>query len=300
MVNEHTIFDWKVEAINLIKEYFESIGIKYSPKENVHKCLIDFMNLEMKLIKPAPRIIYKSSELKSRVIPLKYVSALNYIENKIRTGADLTYHLSKKTLDPSYNDLLLNDWIIRHFHISEAKSQQGQKFYDRSKYLLFALFSETQAILIDIREHHEENLFAKKELLEIIDNNWPNVLKVHEHEDAVFLHNQYSDADIDLLRRKGYTIGTTEVNGKIIINPGIGITTSGHNLHVVKRANEIMRYIQESLMEIDKDFEGMKKSLSKEVGFKINDLDICIHKIDKWPFFAVHENNSKIYIEKTY
>ena len=292
--------NWQAEVIQLIEIYFKGVGIRYNSKNDIHMCLIDFMNLKMKLIKPVPRIILKSDKLKSKSIPLKYIRALGYIENKIRIGKDITFHQSKKILDPSYNDLLLNDWIIQHIHLSDTKTQKGQKFYDRSKYLLFAAFNSNHAFFIDIREHDEQNVFAKREFLEIMNNNWPQVMKIYLEGDTIPFVNNYSDSEIDSLRRKGFTLGTTEINGKIFRNPGIGITKSGHNLHVIKRANEVVRYLHETMEEIENSEEDIKNDLSEEIGFLINDLELCLHLSDQWPFFSVYEMNSKIYISKKY
>jgi hypothetical protein len=287
----------------LIQEHYKAVGVKYSATDDVHRCLIDFMNLEMKLIKPAPRIVFVSKEYKSRRIPLENRRALSLIENKIRIGVDVNYHKNKGTLDPTYNDLLLNDWIIHHLHLSDTKVQKNQRFYDRTKYILFAAFNATQAFFIDIRTHGkngEPHIFAKKELLEIIDKNWPGILTEYNTEDVVNLLYNPSDEEIDLARKKGVTFGATEVNGRAILNPGLGITTSGHNIHVVKRANAIMRYVQESLMEIENDIEGMKKALSEKAGYEIKELDIHIHMQDTWPFFYVYEKNSDYTIQKNY
>jgi hypothetical protein len=294
---------WQKEIISLIQQHYKVVGIKYTATDNVHKCLIDFMNLEMKLIKPVPRNVFISKELKSRIIPIENRLALISIENKIRTGIDVNYHKNKGTFDPTYNDLLLNDWIIHHLHLSDKKTNKNQRFYDRTKYVLFAAFNPTQAFLIDIRTHGkngEPHVFARKELLEIMDNNWPTILKDYNVEDDIKLTHNPTDEEIDTARKKGLTFFATKVNERAIINPGIGITTSGHNIHIVKRANEIVRYIQESLMEIDKDTEGIKMALSEQSGHEIKELDIQIHMQAKWPFFYVYEKNSGYSIEKNY
>lgn len=195
---------------------------------------------------------------------------------------------------------MLNDWYIKHIHLSDSKGQKGQKFYDRSKYLLFIAFNDTQAFFIDIREHNEQNVFAKKEFLEIIHNNWPQALKVIHDAEEVVPGKSYSDAEHDMLRRKGYSVGMTEINGKIVMNPGVGITTSGHNVLLVGKANDIMRYLQQTLLEIETNEEEMKKLLSEKAGYEIKELDICITRLNQWPFFNVYEKNSDYSIGKNY
>ncbi len=294
---------WQQEIIRLIKEHYKAIGIKYTATDNVQRCLIDFMNLEMKLIKPIPRMVFVSKELKSRKIPRENSKALICIGEKIRTGVDVNYHKNKKTFEPAYNDLLLNDWLIHHLHLSDTKKESNQRFFNRTKYVLFAAFNATQALFIDIRAHgknEEPHVFSKKEFLEIMDKNWPGILTDYNTEDPINLLHNPSDEEIDLARKKGVTFGAIEINGRAIMSPGIGITTGGNNLHVVKRANAIMRVVQESLMEIDNDIEGMKKALSIHVGYEINELDVHIHMQDTWPFFYVYEKNSDCTIQKNY
>lgn len=295
-------WSWQEEVIKLIQEHYKSVGMKYTPSTDIRRCLVDFMNLEMKIIKPVPRLVYRSKEITSRRIPMENRRALAYIENKIRSGADITFHQSKDVLNPEFNDLLLNDWVIHHLHLSDTKKQKNQRFYDRTKYVLFAIFGANQAFLIDIRTHGpngEPHVFAKKELLEIIDRNWPEILKGYVHEEITALLHDPTDEQVDKFRKNGISFGMTEVNGKVIMNPGIGITTGGNNLHVVKRANEIIRYLQGSLMEIDKDEEGMRRELSERAGFEIKELDIRIHRQKTWPFFYVYEKNSDHTIEAT-
>lgn len=122
-------------------------------------------------------------------------------------------------------------------------------------------------------------------MLEILDKNWPGILTEYNTEDVISLLHNPSDEEIDLARKKGVTFGATEVNGRAIINPGLGVVTSGSNIHVVKRANEIIRFLQESLMQIDDNYEEIKKELSDRVGSEIKELDIRIHRQNSWPFF---------------
>jgi hypothetical protein len=295
--------NWAKEVIDLIEVYYKTNGIAYNPSTNVHRCIIDFLNLELKLIKPVPRKIFISKELKKRIIPTENFLALLSIDKKVQNGSDITFHQSKKAFEPSYNDPLLNDWLIHHLHLSDWKEKSIDKFYARTKLVLFAIFSARQAFFIDVRPHGklgEPYVFAKKELLEIIDNNWPDLLNDYRTEDVLILKHSVTDEERHKARKGGVSLGMTEVNDRVIMNPGLGIVTSGHNVMIVHKANQVIRFVQESLMEIDKDEEGMKLALSQKSGIQIKELDISIHRLDKWPYFRVYERNSKLYIDKTY
>jgi hypothetical protein len=299
-MNKKVNIDWQSEVIKLVELHFKKFGIVYPLTVDVHTALVDFMNLESKLIKPTKRIVFKSDSFKSRKIPPAVTKALNLIEQKITAGIDITYHQSKKTLDPKYNDLLFNNWIIHHIHLSNTISRKHEQFYDRSKFLLFAAFSVNQAVFIDIRDHNESNGFAQKELLEIILRNWPQLLEIDSRVDAAHFTSPMTNAEIDGLRRKGYMLGSTQVGDKIIINPGLGNTSSGHNVHTVRRANAALRLLYECLEEIEKDYEELKMEIEKNVGRKINALNLEVRRVDEWPYFVIYENQIESNIFKDY
>ena len=288
--------DWEKEIIRIIDEYFKRIHVKYTPKASMNNCLVDYFNFELKLIDPLPRQVFKSDVLKAKKLPLLYSKALHEIELKIKKGEDLTQHQSKRAIDPVYTDDLLNDWVIYHFHLSTTKSQPNQKFYDRSKYLLFAVFSETQAFLIDVHEHQENHLFGKKELLEIMDKNWPAMTEPY-YSDWSKVEPDCTDEEVELFRKKGYTVGAYNINGKVIRSPGIGIMTSGHNIQVVRKADEVHRYIYSCMQQVA-DEDQMKKKLFDKTGIKVEKLDLEIRQLSDWPYFALFEKSTKQYIEK--
>lgn len=294
--------DWQQKVIFLIEDYFKKYGINYNHSNNPHRCIIDYLNFKSKIVSQTPRTVFLSQEVKKSLLvnDIQTLQSFNFIVDKIQNGQDLKFHQSKTTLDPKFNDLLFNDWIIHHFHLSDKNSKPWQPFYDRSNFLLFAIFSPNQAFLVDIRNHNEIDIWSKKEFLEIIDRNWPSMLKTNEHEYAKLLSSSYSDKDIGILRRKGYALGTTVVNGKIVINPGIGITTSGHNLLIVKQANDVIRHLYETMSEIESNLDAVKIYLSNSTGKTINSLDLTIARTDHWPHFTVYEKSSGYHLHKQY
>lgn len=288
---------WEEETIQVIGDYFKSVGIKYIPKKEVDNCLVDFFNYQMKLINPVPRIILKSKEISSKRLTPKYSQALHEIEMKIKQGQELTYHQSKKVLDPLYTDDLLNDWVIHHLHLSTTKSKSGQRFYDRSDYLLFVAFSNNEAFLIDVKEHNEDYVFAKKEFLEIMDSNWPEVMQNYYWKDVIEVSPNLSDEEIGIMRKKGYTVGAYNVNGKVIRSPGIGISSNGLNIQVVRKADEVCRILHASSQQASNE-ENLKQVLSNKIGRSIEKLDLSIRMVNKWPYFVLYETNSNMIISE--
>jgi hypothetical protein len=289
---------WEEEVPKRIAEYFNSMGINYRSDVSYRTALIDFMNMNLKLVNAVPRKVYKSKEFLARKVSFDDICGVNYLTDKIESGFDINYHQSRNLLDPKHNDLLLNNWVIYHFHIGRKQEEDG--FYERTQNVVFVIFSDKQAFFVDVLPHGakgEPYVFARQELLEIIDNNWPEILTVHSHQDAQFLNNEYTNKEINILRKKGYTIATTIVNGKVIANPGIGQTSSGHNSHVIKRAGAVSRILYGTQQFIEENHLEIKTKLSEKAGFDIPELNFSIIRIPEWPFFTFLETNCNMTVD---
>lgn len=294
-------FNLEKEAKRIITNYFLSFEIQYKPKRNsLHDYFIDLMNLKTKLIEPVPRIVYKSNKFSNINIPYDTFCSLISIDNKIRKGEDITYHMSKKVLEPVYNDLLLNTWVIQHFHLSTTKKRNNQKFYDRSDYLLFAVFSDNCAFFIDVQKHKENQVFSKQEYLKTLFESWPELLDEYDlnknHENSIRT-NDYSDEEIEQLTKKGYSIGMLNVGDKTIFTPGIGITTSGHNIHTIRRADYLYRYLHQTYESIRLNEQLIFKKISLDSN--ISSLNIRLKMVDEFPFIKFYETNSNKIIDES-
>lgn len=86
---------------------------------------------------------------------------------------DVHKYLSKKLYESDYNDMLLNDWGIYHFHLGIPGA--GEKFAPRTGKLLFTLISKEDFYCITIGNHGDWN---PQNLLEIVHKNWQTFLSL--------------------------------------------------------------------------------------------------------------------------
>jgi hypothetical protein len=291
--------NWKQEIIKLIGDHFKNLGIKYKSPNNLNECLTHFFNLQFKQISPVSRQVFKSRQFLSRNLSQIERTALQYIETKIKYAENLKYHLSKNALDPTKNDPLLNCWAIHHLHISDVK-EKNSPFFQRTKNVLFAIFTDEQVFFIDVRPHGidgEKYIFAKKELLEIVDNNWPQLLESYLAKDVIDITHNLSAEETTLARKKGLNTAMLKINGKIYFEPALGIMTSGDNIQVVRKADAVLRNLHGIFELIEKDPITIKRLCEEKCGLEISSLDVCLRLIDKWPFFHFYEQNSGLYLE---
>lgn len=276
--------------LEAVKEYFKSFGVNYKPKDDkVNTPLFDYFSVEMKTIKPVKRMIVKSDKVKSIQLEEPYAKALKIIEAKIQNGDDLNFHLSKSVFKPHWHDWLLNEWMIHHIHISDWKESPNQKFFNSSKWLLFVAFNEDQAIFIDIQKHNEPNVFAKLAYLEILQNNWPEIMDRYHLKDWMDVSPKLTDEDRDILRRKGYTVGVVKVNGKVYRHPGVGSSSAGNSISSVMRADRAFEYLHEVGEIIANEKDLLIKAIREQTGVTLIDLDLKIVIVPERPHFRYFE-----------
>lgn len=95
-----------------------------------------------RLVTPTPRAVLKSSVFSC---PPEHQRAASEIERKIRSGEEITSHLSTRIKNVNYDDALLNHWGIHHLHLGNATRPDG--FVDRTDLLIFCRFSDAQRVL---------------------------------------------------------------------------------------------------------------------------------------------------------
>jgi hypothetical protein len=136
-------------------------------------------------------------------------------------------------------------------------------------------------------------VFAKKEYLEIVERNWPELMEPHKIY-GMKVH-QFSDTEIRLLRKKGYMTPPVEINGKVYFNPGFGMATSGTSIICAQRADAVVRYLHTVEQAFEQPAEIIAK-IYRNTGKKIWDLKPTVKRIEQYPFFVVLEQNSGVFI----
>lgn len=227
----------------IVKEFDDRYGIACTHTNDVYKLLCNSLNTHQKLISTNIRKVHISNELKKRNIPQKIKDICAELKVKFQKGDDVNPHLSRWILNSDKPDPLLNDWGLHHIHLDNEKENESGYFFKRADFLLFVLVGESEVYFIDIVRHNTNNVFSRKDLLRIINNNWPEILEPHVMR-ITGSGSTYSDKDIDELRKAGINT-VIEIDGKCILSPGGGISLVGTNFPHTMQAKEILKRIEE-------------------------------------------------------
>ena len=258
-----SIFQWTLE-IDLKKD-FETIvfkdlvrsGIKnVNPKEAVFQ----YYNLLKRRVEQKPRHILYSREFKC---PEKYKLALEEFEGKAKKGADLTPYLSEKLQRADYNDLLLNDWGIQHFHLSRRFRDDG--LVARSQYLIFAKVTADTIYMIQVYDHNAEDVFSREELIRILADNWPEVIERYHIKGARELTEHFDDHDYSEIRKgriqSFVELGENRVYGLM----GGGYSTSGASLEALQQSDYWRGRLEVVQGIVVKEAEHIGKAINRAI-----------------------------------
>ena len=170
-------------------------GIQTGQRDPVY----EYFNFIKRTVAVRPRRIVRSEEFH---VPPEYEKALEYFENDVKTGRDLNKYLSEAILQPAKSDELLYDWNIVHFHLTKRFREDG--FAKRSDYQIFAWVAEDCLYMIQIYPHDsrkEPFLYAKQELVRIVERNWPQLLEPYRIPGASELTEKLDDETYDRIHK---------------------------------------------------------------------------------------------------
>lgn len=217
------------------------------PSATAHDVFVGYFNLKLRLITPSRRVVKRSRELEQRVLSQEIRDGIDRIEADAEAGVDLEKYLSTGVARaPADYDLLLNDWGIHHLHLGPPVP--GRRFVGRTNQLLFVYVSSAALYFIDVLNHGD---WARQRLLNIMHSNWPDVMGQFQMKGLLATERPNpTDEEYAQLRNAGVTVLLNGPNGGVFVGPGLGIATTGLNVRVLMRADELdhqVRMLQEGV-----------------------------------------------------
>lgn len=277
------INDLRGELVNRL----EDMGIKYDKSDDTYHVLLNYLNVINRMIYNVRRKVFISDEINKKVhnkeIPTEYIEALELFYSKFRNGDDINPYLSRRIYKSklskykkSYQgkesrDLLLYDWGIHHLHLTPEDVNASEKTSTRSEYLLFIKVKQNAVYFIDALKHDTKE-FANKDLIRIIDRNWPQLLKDKVLSD-VKIRREFTEEEIIKQRQAGNLVFYS-IDGKTYGLIGGGITSNSISITYTRIANDIFNMLNKYEKDINKLKEEHSKFVfSSEVFNYVNNVD---------------------------
>jgi hypothetical protein len=201
--------------------------VAYMNGLDAHGALVVYYNWSSRLVRPQPRMAYKSRAFDQNQLTAQRASDLALIIADIEEGRLLTKYLSRDILRAPVGmpeskrrpdlDMLLNDWGIHHLHISSAVEADG--FVKRDGPLLFVSFTAEAAYLIDIMKHGD---WCRDHVLEVLASEWPDEGVIYEMKTSA-VPNLITEKQRANLRGNGYNAAFA-FDGRTFVPRGLMMT----------------------------------------------------------------------------
>lgn len=261
---------------------------------NSKDAVYQYYNLMKRKITVKPRTVLFSKEFKC---PVGYELALSEFVEKAKKGVDLTPFQSQKIKLSAYNDLLLNDWDIQHFHLSRRYRNDG--FVSRSQYQIFARVTDETVYLIQIYRHDAEDLYSKIEMVRILRDNWPETVERFHMGNVAELTEKMDDHQYGMLR-DAHAMTFVELGKNQVYFPiGGGYMSSGHSASALRQADNWLNRLSAIQLNIKNNAEWIGKTINRYMG-RIEpycNLQIRLLWIDSIDKLTMCELNSGLIIQ---
>ncbi len=238
---------------DFFRDKIVQLGYDEKGLDDPAKSVRTYLSVSRRLVSLKPRRILRAKDF---VCPPNFCQGLNNIESTIRSGGDLTPHLSDSIEHRDYQDQLHLHWGIHHLHLGATMQPNG--FIKRTKYLLFCRFDDDSAYLIAVLPH---KVWTKQSLVTTLHDNWPDSIGNFRLRGVE--GDSLEDKQIRSLRKRNMNYCIEMEDGIVYAPIGGGVACSGDNTLDVIRADRLLFWAEDMQQKIISDFKEVEKRANK-------------------------------------
>jgi hypothetical protein len=268
----------------------QGFSVPTAARTSAFEALLLAFRIETRSILPRRRDVVRSKELAARTLPTEAAAAVSVIQRESETGIDLNPRLSRQYFRGGFNDALLNDLNIQHFHLGDRGSGPNGMVGGSSE-LLFVIVTDDTLFFVDLLDH---SAFSSEDFLERMATNWPNLLRV-AHGLKGSGESSLTPQERASLRAAGVTV-FVERDGMVLPPPGGGTTTSGTSVKAVDRAMNVLRRVRDLHARLVAAADEVASSLNSAAGRALSHLDIDVRRHDESDAFCFELRGAGILI----
>ena len=236
----------------LIRDQFNKNGICFKPSIRLERLTARYFEMTTRLIQPVPRDVHFSDQIHTSLGELSRQGESDSsardawgmvfgLRQHLVDGVNVNAFLSKNIRNADGWDGLLWTYGMHHFHLGRQTDKDG--FVERSKHLLFAIVTPTDAYFVDVRPHPPKDGigWVSQELLRIVHASWPSLTE------ANVLHGvsggELTDEEMKELRRKNVNYAMN-IDGKAIAPLRGGMASDGSSVQCTFSAISLLKELR--------------------------------------------------------
>lgn len=274
--------DWIEYQKSCLQEFGYPVATLFDPSQ----ISIAYFNAIKRRIPIRTRNIFKSDIFSC---PPDLEEGLQILENNVQSGHDINPNLSRGLKKVDYNDYLLNDWGIFHFHL--GRETEGDGYAERTGPVLFAFVTHHSFYEINIYSHGN---WSNIDLIEIVHRNWPHLLEKFRLDDVVQMAYSPDSMMVKEFRKNQINSFIQVTDGTVYSQPGSGYATDGTAADVsfaTIRYKKFMEHLQKSVIENLAD--EIENELGKLGHTKGEDIELKLSIENGWAYVFCEKYNIK-------
>lgn len=281
--------DFLEDFRKIIFDQLKQEGYQPDVNDDLNELYPKYYNILRRSIEIKPRKVLSSKELKRKKLKKQTKEILNHFKNKIESGENLNPYISKLINNLNFEDNLLNDWGIHHFHMGKKLNDNG--FIERTNTLLYAYVKDDCIYLIEVFDHSN---FSDNTLIEIIHTNWPEVLEPYRLEGILDIGPSINNQERSELRKTRLTLTTKTKDNTVYAPMGGGVTTAGTSLMASMTCIKIIEYISALEQSVKNNIDQFSSKIKEKTGVDPIDFKFKLYPKESDEHFYAWELNSDI------
>ncbi len=285
--------NFKQDLAEILKKDMAYKGISFDSNWDDYTVCLNYIELTKRWFNSnIPYKVVYSKELLAKISSLtkQEQDAIKDIEKSLIECKSVTCYMSKliTSTEMKKSDFFLKNWDIYHLHLEKLSAVKCN--YTMPNLLFFQLKGKI-IHFIDVRKHPKGSEWFVRDLLEIIYNNWPWLLR--------YLNGIKSVVDIsneDMYSLSKHAVGAINFHGKVLMPTNIGVATSGHSSLSVGKACDIFNnlkayeeWLKNNEMEIRESiYKQTKRKTTNQLEYELLIENDC---------FIAYEKNTQSKIE---
>lgn len=231
----------------LLRQRLTAKGYSAQGSETDEETFTRYLNVLNRSIEPRPRATKKAAGFSC---PPDHQAGLDSLIKLSESGSNIRPYQSTGMENDKYDDGMLNDWGLQHFHMGTSPHPTIPGYVSRTGPLLYAVVKPDTLYCIAILQH---NQWSNQQLLEAMHQNFPELTGAGTFKSSTLkpqgLAVNYTDNEVQQLRNAGITPITQRTSGAIMMGPGGGVNLKrkkGEKSVKVTTANiEVRNMLQE-------------------------------------------------------
>ena len=243
------------DMANIMRHELKEIGYKVNIPDD-HELIIYYFTTCDRIVKKKPRKVHEAAGI---VVPPSRKAGYDALKEKFEKGESVMPYLSKTIKGLKFQDKMLFDWGIHHFHIHEVIEPDG--FVKQRDELLYAIVEEDDVYFIDVMEHEH---WSDRDLLEKVLANWPHLLDSCRVGGTPV--RDFSSEEVAAMREVNVNLILTLSDGYGYMGRGLGMTSAGTSANATILSNNMIS----DLKRIEKQVkEGNSTHVGKTLVFSL-------------------------------